>query len=92
MLGLLTLNLSCAETRSFMALAAVLEIQVAAERSATVMAGRARIVSRGKVLLRSRRADLSSLRQTRRVVVTARAFKPLSRAMLRVTKSDSICG
>src|ERR1043165_8811968 len=67
-----------------------LEIQIAAERSAPVVASRARVVARRKVLLRARRTDLPSLRQTCRVVVTARTFQPLTRAVFSMTETHAI--
>ena len=72
-----------------MATAAILEIQIAAKRASAIVAGRTGVVSRRKVFPRSRRADLSSLRQSGRVVVTLSTSESLARAVLRVAESES---
>ena len=69
------------------------EIQITAERSSPVVAGRAGIIGRRKVLLSARRTDLPPLRETCGVVVTARTFEPLSRRVFGVAETNSIgCG
>ena len=69
-----------------MAAPAGFEIQVAAERSLAVMTSRAGVVSGGEVFEGPRRADLSFLRQSRRVVVTVAATQMLAPAVLGVTE------
>ena len=60
-----------------MTAAAVLEIQIAAEGSAAVVTGRARIVAGREVFCRPRGAHLSPLRQSGGVVVlVGRAASP----------------
>ena len=68
---------------------AILEIQIAAKGSLAVMASSAGVVSAGEVFEGPRRADLSFLRQARRVVMTIRAAETLSPAVLRVTEGES---
>ena len=69
---------------------AVLEIQIAAKRSAAVVTCRACVIAGGEVFLRTRRIDLSFLRQAGCVVVAIGAIQTLARAVLRVTKADAI--
>src|SRR5215831_7727599 len=79
-----------AKTVALVTSPAIFEIQVAAESTTPVMAGGARTAAAGEVFLRTRRAHLPPLRQTARVVVTARAVQPLARAVLLMTEPDSI--
>lgn len=69
-----------------MTAAAILEIQIAAEGSAAVVTGRARIVAGREVFRWPRGAHLSPLRQSGGVVVTVGAIQTLARAVLRVTE------
>ena len=63
-----------------------LEIQIAAEGSSAVVAGRARVVAGGKVLLRAGRAHLPLLRQPACVAVTVRTVQALARRVISVAK------
>ena len=71
---------------------AVLEIEIAAEGSLAIMTSGAGVVSRGEVFERSRRADLSFLRQSGRVVMTIGATETLASAVLRVAEGEAECG
>ena len=68
---------------------AILEVQIAAEGSFSVVTGRASVVADREVLQSPRRADLSPLRQPSGVVVTIRASETLARAVLRVAESET---
>ena len=63
-----------------------LEIQVTSERAATAVTCRARVISRGKVFLRTGRADLPFLRETPRCVVAIIAIQTLPGGVICVTK------
>jgi hypothetical protein len=67
---------------------AIFKIQVAAEGSLAVMTSDAGSVSGREVFEGPRRANLSCLRQARRVVMTIRAPETLAPAVLRVTEGD----
>jgi hypothetical protein len=69
--------------------AAILEIEVTAERSPAVVTAGAGVVPVGKVYEGTRRADLSFLREASSVVVTIGATEPLTTAVLRVTESQT---
>jgi hypothetical protein len=71
--------------------AAILEIKVAAKRSLAIMTVGAGVVAVGEVYERPGRTDLSLLRETGSVVMTVRAAKPLTSAMLRVTECQAEC-
>jgi len=66
------------------------EVQVATERPAAIVAGRARAVADRKMLKRARRTYLPPLGESRRIVVAIRAAQPLPGAVLRMTKPHSI--
>jgi len=75
-----------------MATPAILEIQIAAERSPATVTGRAGAVAGREVFLSARRTDLLSLRQAGGVVVAVVAPEPLARAVLRMAEGESKCG
>ena len=68
------------------------EIEIASERATSAVTSGARVVSRGKVFLRTGRTDLALLRQTARCVMTIVAVQTLSCRVVRVAKRIVVGG
>jgi hypothetical protein len=66
--------------------AAILKVQIAAEGTPSIMTSGASVVSAGEVFQGPRRADLSSLRQARGVIMAIGATETLPPAVLCVTE------
>ena len=77
------------EALSRMTAPAILEIQIAAERSLAIMTSRAGVVAAGEVFKCPGRADLALLWQSGSVVVTIGAPDPLARTVLGVTEANA---